>query len=234
MGKSLVKRSFPLLFGGVMMLTPLHAQEAGEWSVGAGADFVSGYWWRGFNLADGSVQPSVSVDYEKGDWSLSFGLWATQSLWGDTYKELDLSVEASWKGFTLSVTDYYDCETFAPFNVGHALDVGLSYTLSESIPLTLSWYSIVLGNKADDNLPSYVELSYPFSLSVIDFTAMVGFVPMDSYYYETEHADVTNLGLSAGHEFQLGDWATLPVSVQYNYNPVLDDHFFGGGVGIYF
>ncbi len=233
--KNLMKMASVLAWGAVMP-AQMNAQESdGNWSLNAGLDAVSGYWWRGLHSADLSVQPTVSFDYEKEDWALSLGLWGTKSLSGDRYDEIDLFAEASWRNFTLSLTDYYDCSDLFPYNLGHSLDVGLSYTVSEKFPLTLSWYSIVLGTTYEDvtDVPSYLELSYPFSISVVDFNATVGFVPMESYYYCTEKAEFNQLGLSAGHEFELGSF-TLPVSVQYNYNPALDDHFCGVSVGCYF
>lgn len=222
-------------FGG--FANPLQAQEAdsdGGWSLTVGTDVVSGYWWQGLKLADASLQPSVSLDYEKGDFSLSFGAWGSKSLMSPHYNELDLSVGATWKQFGLTLTDYYDFSYgYFPYNEGHSLDVGLTYTVSEALPLTLSCNGLVLGNRYGDDLPLYIQLAYDFSIWEIDLGVVAGGVPMKSEYYETDQADFVNLGISAGHEFEFGS-CTLPVSVQYNYNPSHDEHFFGGGIGFYF
>ena len=191
-----------------------------------GVDASNDYWWRGLNSAEFTVQPCVSFDYERGDFGLSLGAWGAKSISGPDYKELDLFVEASWKNFTLSATDYYDGEKFAPYNASHSLDLGLSYTLSESVPLTLTWSSIVLGTTYEDvcDIPSYVELDYEFSLSVLDFNANVGFVPFKSDYYEAKDAEVTNVSLRGGHTFDFGKWGSLPVSAQYLWNPAIGKH----------
>lgn len=233
--KVILKWLFALILCSNSTVQVLAQEEEKPWSVSVGLDAVSDYWWRGLHSADVCLLPSVSFDYEKEDWSLSMGLWGCRSVSGSTYEELDLFATATWKGLSLSVANYFDCETFAPYNRGHALDVGLSYTFSERLPLTLSWYSILLGNTYGDvcDAPSYLELSYPFSLSVVDFNAAVGLSPFKSWYYETERTAFTNVSLSAGHEFELFG-GTLPVSVQYLWNPAAEKHAFVASLGFYF
>ena len=53
-----------------------------------GADLVSGYLWRGQDLGNVSIQPSVSVSY-KGFW---VGAWGSVGLDKDDTKEIDLTV----------------------------------------------------------------------------------------------------------------------------------------------
>lgn len=222
--------------GGCIMPALAQETESEEdgWSLTLGMDAVSGYWWQGLKLADASVQPSASFDYVKGDWGLSLGAWGSKSLSSPHYDELDLSAGITWKQFGLTLTDYFDFSyNLFPYNEGHSLDVGMTYTVSEALPLTLSWNGLVLGNRYGDDIPMYIQLAYDFSIWEIDMNVVAGGVPMKSEYYGTEQADFVNLGVMAGHEFDLGTF-TLPVSVQYNYNPSQDDHFFGAGVGFYF
>lgn len=233
---------------GMSSMTPLCAQERGNWSMTVGADAVSHYLWRGMELGGPSIQPSAYFDYEKGDWAVSLGLWGTKSVfknrYGEHYNELDLSVEASWRTLTLSLSDYGEGEYFGPWQEGHFLDLGLSWTLSENIPLTLSWYSIV--NQTFEGcmdgggfdwaaaFPSYVEAAYDFSISAIDFSVAVGLWPYASPYYENEGFGVCNLNLSAGHEFEFNHGGTLPVAAQIMYNPTWNEFFWGVSVGYYF
>lgn len=233
---------------GMSSMTPLCAQERGNWSMTVGADAVSHYLWRGMELGGPSIQPSAYFDYEKGDWAVSFGLWGTKSVfknrYGEHYNELDLSVEASWRTLTLSLSDYGEGEYFGPWQEGHFLDLGLSWTLSENIPLTLSWYSIVnqtFEGSMDGGgfdwaaaFPSYVEAAYDFSVSAIDFSVAVGLWPYASPYYENEGFGVCNLNLSAGHEFEFNHGGTLPVAAQIMYNPTWNEFFWGVSVGYYF
>lgn len=232
-----------LLLGSVGA-TPLRAQESGDWSMTVGADAVSHYLWRGMNLAGPSIQPSAYFDYEKGDWAVSLGVWGTKSFLKNDYNELDLSVEASWRNLTVSLTDYGEGEYFGPWQDGHFLDFGLSYTLSENIPVTFSWYSIVNqtfegsmdGGGFDWALafPSYFEVAYDFSLSVVDFSVAAGLLPYGSIYYENDDFGICNLNLTAGHEFEFDHGGTLPVAAQVMYNPMWGDFFWGVSVGYYF
>ena len=175
-----------LLLGSV--LSPLRAQGSGNWSMTIGADAVSSYLWRGLNLAGPSIQPSVYFDCEKGDWALCMGVWGTKSLLDNEYNELDLSVEATWRNFTFTLLDYGE-DYSVPWSEGHYLDLGLSYALDGG--LTFSWYSIVSqfteglldGGSGFDwasAFPSYFELAYDFSVSVVDITATVGVFPFAS------------------------------------------------------
>ena len=105
MKKSNVLAIFCALLIG-MVSTPLRAQESGEWSMTVGADATSSYLWRGSKLAGPSIQPSVYFDYEKGDWAVSLGTWASKALLKDEYNEFDLSVDATWRNITLSLANY--------------------------------------------------------------------------------------------------------------------------------
>ena len=224
-------------------VAPLCAQERGEWSMTVGTDAVSSFLWRGFSMAGPSVQPSVYFDYAQGDWSVSMGAWGSKALQKGEYNEWDLSVEATWRNITLSITNY--CEYYGSVYDDNYLDLGISYTLSENIPVTFSWYSIInqyenaamipSGYKWSEAFPSYFEVSYEFSLSVVDFTVAAGMLPLvDQYYYGNESFGVCNLSLSAGHEFEFEHGGSLPVSAQVMYNPLGKDCFWGVSVGYYF
>ena len=217
---------------GVSSVAPLCAGERGDWSMTVGADAASANLWRGMALGGLCLQPSAYFDYERGDWAVSLGTWATTSMtrgvYGDHYDEFDFSAEASWKGLTLSLANYnefYDREFGGSF-----LDLGLSYTLSEEVPVTFSWYAIV----SQPALPSYVEVAYDFSLSVVDFSVAAGVLPFASDYYGGEGFGVCNLNLSVGHEFEFEHGGSLPVSAQVMYNPAWGEVFWGVSVGYYF
>ena len=232
---------FGLLLGG--SAAPLCAQESGEWSMTVGTDAVSSYLWRGMNLAGPSIQPSVYFDYEKGDWAVSLGTWASKSFVKGDYNEWDLSIEATWRNITLSLANYR--EYYGAAFDDNYLDLGVSLTLSEDIPVTFSWYSIV--NHLDggmwdggnhfhwaDAFPSYFEIAYDFSLAEIDFTAAAALLPFASDYYGNEEFGPCNLSITAGYEFEFDNDATLPVSAQVMYNPMWRECFWGLSVGYYF
>ena len=228
---------------GVSSVAPLCAQERGDWSMTVGADAVSSYLWRGMNSAGPSIQPSAYFDYEKGDWAVSMGAWASKSFVKGDYNEFDLSVEATWRNFALSLANY--SEFYGAEFDDNYLDFGLSFTLSENIPVTFSWYSIINhydggfmdgGNGFDwqEAFPSYFEVTYDFSLSVVDFSVAAALLPFESDYYGNDYFGVCNLNLIAGHEFEFKHGGTLPVSAQVMYNPMQKDFFWGVSVGYYF
>jgi hypothetical protein len=239
--KNLLVVACALLLG--LVLTPLRAQERGEWSMAIGSDVVSSYLWRGMESAGPSIQPSVYFDYEKGDWAVSMGAWGSKSFIRGDYNEFDLSVEATWRNMTLSLANYREYYG-AEFDDNY-LDLGLSLTLSEDVPVTFSWYSIInhFGDAALDGgtgidwaeaFPSYFEVAYDFSLSVVDFSVAAGVLPFVSDYYGNEGFGVCNLHLSAGHEFEFEHGGTLPVAAQVMYNPMGNECFWGVSVGYYF
>ena len=230
MKKNNVLAVLSALLLGMSSAAPLGAQERGDWSMTVGVDAVSKSLWRGMDLGGPSIQPTGTFDYEKGDWAICLGFWGTKTIVGDPYSELDLFVEASWKNLTLSLTDYGYDRYFGPWRDWHDLDLGLSYTLSEEVPVTFSWYS-VLNQPA---LPSYFEVNYDFSVSVVDFSVAAGVLPFASDYYGSEGFSVCNLNLSVGHEFEFEHGGSLPVSAQVMYNPMWKDFFWSVSVGYYF
>ena len=229
---------------GVSSVAPLCAQERGDWSMTIGVDAVRKSLWRGMELGGPSIQPTGTFDYEKDDWTVCLGFWATKTLFGEPYGELDLFVEASWKNLTLSLTDYGYGKYFGPWQDNHDLDFGLSYTLSEDIPVTFSWYSIINqtfegsmdggGFDWSSAFPSYFEIAYDFSVSVVDFSVAAGMLPFASDYYENDSFAICNLNLSAGHEFEFKHGGSLPVSAQVVYNPMGKDWLWSVSVGYYF
>lgn len=243
MKKNIVLAITCALLLGVSSVTPLCAQERGNWSMTVGTDVASHYLWRGMELGGPSIQPSAYFDYEKGDWAVSLGVWGTKALVKGDYNEWDLSVEATWRNITLSLVNY--CEYYGAEYDDHYIDLGLSYTLSEDIPVTFSWYSIVnhLGGGIWDGgsrfhwadaFPSYFEVAYEFSIWEVDFGATAGAMPFASDYYGNEGFSLYNLSLSAGHEFEFEHGGSLPISAQVVYNPTWKDLFWGVSVGYYF
>ena len=242
MKKSHVLAKVCAILLGISAATPLCAQESGEWSMTVSADVVSNYLWRGSSLAGPSIQPSTYFDYEKGDWAVSLGAWGTKSFLKDDYNEWDLSIEATWRNITLSLANY--SEYYGAELDDNYIDLGVSLTLSENIPITFSWYSIInqydnaalipSGYRWNKAFPSYFEVTYDFSVSVVDFTIAAGMLPFVTGYYENEDYGICNLSLNAGHEFELNDSSVLPISAQFVYNPMERAFFWGLSVGYYF
>ena len=146
------------------------------------------------------------------------------------------------------MSDYYfDFESpyFSDYNASHSLCATVSYTLSERIPLKLSWSTTLAGEDFHDNgkraYSSYVELSYAHTFDkLFDVEAAVGASPFKAPYwcYDDEGFvpdgfTFTNLELGLSREFEIG-CATLPVSLRYIYNPFIHRSYGVLSVGVSF
>lgn len=197
--------------------------EDNGFSMDCGTDVTTNYIWRGYKLADLSVQPEISVNYVGSNIDLSFGVWGTASLVQDYYSEIDAFVSASLGNFTLSVTDYGTPNTyFDKFNENHALDIAAEYYFGDNLPLTLKWSSLDFASEWSH----YCELNYDFSIAGFDFFAQVGCLPFTATYYtETEDFVLNNLSLGVSRELSFWNIEDLPVSMQVTYNPDEEDTF---------
>ena len=98
-------------------------------------------------------------------------------------------------------------------NVGY--DFGLA---------SLQWYTNFAGNDGVNKdgkraYSSYAELSVPFSLSGLDWTATAGVVPFATTSYGTTGFAVTNLSLMASKEIKVSDTFGIPIFGQLVGNP---------------
>lgn len=201
------------------------------------ADFVSSYVWRGMKCGNAAVQPTLGV---------SMGGF-TLSAWGSTEfrnenNEIDLALEYEFKGLTLSVTNYFEQSEEEPFNYfdyaahssGHTFELGAGYTLSEKVPLTVSWYTVFAGNDYRENdkraWSSYFELSYPFSIKGVDLAIEAGFTPWEGMY--ADKFNVVNIGLSATKELKLTESFSLPISGKVVANPYENQIYFVFGISL--
>ncbi|MFR0894102.1 MAG: hypothetical protein ACLSGF_04390 [Alistipes onderdonkii] len=79
------------------------------------------------------------------------------------YKEMDLTLAYQLGPVTLSVADLYwighDDDRYFMFNnhSPHRIEVGASWVVSERLPFTLSWYTILFG-AADRNFEGNVPM----------------------------------------------------------------------------
>nr|MCR5714751.1 hypothetical protein [Bacteroidales bacterium] len=168
------------------------AQDMVETTIGT--DFVSSYVWRGLELGDVSMQPTLGVSYK----GLSLSAWGSVGLSNpaDT-KELDLTLAYSIEGFNIGVTDYWFNAGLDPLNryfayaadcTNHVFEANIGYDFGFA---SLQWYTNFAGN--DGLTPaekraysSYVEVSVPFVLGGVDWTAAAGAVPFATDFYGVE------------------------------------------------
>ena len=194
---------------------------------GIGMNLVSSYLWRGSQLDKASLQPDMWLGWE----GLTLDVWGSVGVVGDlSMREIDLSLSYEIKGFSIRFTDYYcpAAENNLFFSAApHTLEVGIGYACRF---LAVNWYTNVFN---DDDYSSYLEISAPFTLGPVDFSAALGCSPYHSDFYGTKSFNVINCSITAGHEFSLGP-VTIPLSAQLMVNPTTSKAFFAASVGLSF
>ena len=201
------------------------AQEEIETTISG--DIVSSYIWRGQDLGDVSLQPTLGIGYQ----GLSLTAWGNVRLSNaaDT-KELDLTLSYTMGGFNIGVTDYWTNAGGDPqaryfkYNAhatNHVFEANIGYDFGFA---SLQWYSNFAGNDGMNNdgdraYSSYFEVNAPFKLATVDWTATAGAVPFATDYYGTTGFAVTNLALKATKEIKITDTFSVPVFGQVVANP---------------
>ena len=189
------------------------------------ADVVSQYLWRGQELGQVSLQPSLGLSYK----GLSLTAWGSVGLSepGDT-KELDLTLAYSTGGFNIGVTDYwfnspnerYFC--YGAHSTSHVFEANVGYDFG---PVGVQWYTNFAGNDGVGNggsraYSSYVEVSAPFRLAGCDWSAAVGAVPYATNFYSSADGfAVTNVSLKASKDISVTERFAIPLFAGLAVNP---------------
>lgn len=189
------------------------------------ADVVSQYLWRGQELGQVSLQPSLGLSYK----GLSLTAWGSVGLSepGDT-KELDLTLAYSVGGFNIGITDYwfnspnerYFC--YGAHSTSHVFEANIGYDFG---PVGVQWYTNFAGNDGVGNggsraYSSYVEVSAPFRLAGCDWSAAVGAVPYATDFYSSADGfAVTNVSLKASKDISVTERFAIPLFAGLAVNP---------------
>lgn len=216
-----------ILFAVCMVLSSfsLHAQESVEGEVAV--DFVSQYIWRGQDLGNVSVQPTLGIGWK----GLSLSAWGSVGLASvnDT-KEFDLTLGYENSGFNIGITDYWfnaglDAHNryfmYKTHSTNHVFEANLGYDFGF---LNLQWFTNFAGNDgANKNgkraYSSYFEVSAPFSFVKCDWTATVGAVPYATDFYGASGFAITNISLQASKSFDIKQKVSIPVFAGITANP---------------
>ena len=201
------------------------AQEKVETTIGG--DVVSSYIWRGQDLGDVSLQPTLGIGYK----GLSLTAWGSVGLSNpsDT-KEFDLTLGYTIGGLNIGITDYWFNSGLDPENryfkydahvTNHVFEANVGYDFGFA---NLQWFTNFAGNDGINKdgkraYSSYVELSVPFKLATVDWTAMAGAVPFSTDFYGADGFAVTNLALKATKEIKVSESFSIPVFGQVIANP---------------
>lgn len=187
-----------------------------------GMDLVNQYIWRGQDMGDMSLQPTLGVAWK----GLSLSAWGSVGITSpEDDKELDLTLEYSKSGFNVGVTDYWFSDgsyfQYKAHKTTHVWEVNIGYDFGF---LNAKWHTVFAGddgmNKSVERAySSYFELTAPFRLAKLDWEANLGVVPYATSSYNANGFCVTNVGLKATKDFVIKQKYHLPVFVGLTANP---------------
>jgi len=190
-------------------------------------DVVSSYIWRGQDLGHVSLQPTLGIGYK----GLSLSAWGSVGLSDPSdMKEFDLTLGYGIGGFNIGITDYWfssglDTENryfkYDAHGTNHVYEANVGYDFGFA---GLQWFTNFAGNDGMNNdgkraYSSYVELSVPFKLAAVEWTATAGAVPFSTDFYGTDGFAVTNLALKATKDIQVTETFSVPIFGQVVANP---------------
>lgn len=196
------------------------AQEKEKASAILGIDLVNQYIWRGQDLGNFSLQPTLGVEWK----GLSFSTWGSVGFDKDDTKELDFILAYSKKGFNVGVTDYWFSQgnyfQYKAHKTTHIWEANIGYDFRF---LSAQWFTNFAGDDGNRNgkraYSSYFELTAPFRLLSLDWMATFGAVPYATTSYNANGFCVTNIGLRATKDFLIKQKYHLPVFVGLTANP---------------
>lgn len=213
--------------------TPISAQDAtplpegeglklGPVTATLGIDFVNQYIWRGQDLGNVSLQPTLGVEWK----GLSLAAWGSVGITrAEDTKELDLTLSYSTKGFTVGLTDYWFSNgSYFQYKSGKTTHIWEGFIGYDFGFLSATWYTNFAGDDGLNNslnraYSSYFELKAPFRLAKLDWEGSVGISPWATTTYGNTGFACTHVGLTATKDFLIKQKYHLPVFVGLNANP---------------
>ena len=206
----------------IAMAVPVAAQDKVEADVEA--DVVSQYIWRGQDLGHVSIQPTLGLAYK----GLSLSAWGSVGLSDSSDPhEIDLTVSYTVGGFSFGVTDYWTDEDdvryflYDAHRTNHLFEAFVGYDFGVA---AINWYTNFAGNDGVGKsgkraYSSYLELSAPFRLGGLDWTATLGIVPYATTTYDTDGFAVVAAGVRASKDITITERFKLPLFAEIATNP---------------
>jgi opacity protein-like surface antigen len=200
-------------------MTAAVAQDKVEATIGA--DFVSQYIWRGQNLGSVSLQPTMGISYK----GLSLSSWGSVGLDVTETKELDFTLGYTYKGFNVGVTDYWFSNgsyfQYKAHQTTHIWEANVGYDFGF---LSVKWFTNFAGNdgvnkNGERAYSSYFEMTAPYRLGGLEWTATLGAVPWRTTSYDANGFCITNVSLRATKDFVIKEKYHLPVFAGLTGNP---------------
>ena len=220
------------------MIAPMMMSAQDEVETTIGADIVSQYIWRGQELGDVSLQPTLGIAYK----GLSLTAWGSVGLSNkDNTKEFDLTAAYTTGGFHIGVTDYWFNTpneryfAYSAHETSHVFEANVGYDFGIA---SLDWYTNFAGNDGVNKdgkraYSSYFEANVPFKLAACEWTATIGAVPYaTSFYSDANGFVVTNIGIKATKDIKVNDHFSIPIFAGITANPSTEKTFFIFGVSL--
>ena len=213
----------------MLMATGMSATAQDEVETTVAADVVSQYVWRGQDLGNVSLQPTLGIGYK----GLSLSAWGSVGLAdADDTKEFDLTLAYTIGGLNIGITDYWFNAGLDPDNryfmynahsTNHVFEANIGYDFGVA---SVQWFTNIAGNDGVNKdgkraYSSYLELAVPFKLATVDWTASVGAIPWGTSFYNgwTSGFAVTNVSLKATKDIKVTDSFSIPIFGQVMANP---------------
>ena len=194
-----IKKMGALALGLVAFAPAASAQDEVETTIAA--DVVNQYIWRGQDLGEVSLQPTLGIGYK----GLSLTAWGSVGIsQPEDTKEFDLTLAYETGGVHISVTDYSFKSpnekyfAYKAHETSHVFEANVGYDFG---PVALNWYTNFAGHDGLNKdgaraYSSYVEATAPFKLGGCDWAASIGAVPFaTSFYGDANGFAVTNVSL---------------------------------------
>ncbi|MGQ1948049.1 hypothetical protein ACT3CD_13210 [Geofilum sp. OHC36d9] len=241
-GKIRLKKGYVILVFTLMSflfnVTPIYAQDSAVSHFNLDLRLKNMHLWQGFVVTPGAMM-ATSMEYTTNDQKFVAGIWGGAGFDG-TYKEFSYYTTYrftnNFQAQLISHNNYSQIEnpkifSYDKYTSPNFLDIVLSYTASERMPLSILWSTILFGQGGDyvnetdgtvtDSYSNYVELNYLFMADKqIQIKAFVGgafsFVT-EKTFYSTSPA-IVNMGVTLSQDVKFLN-KKIPVSGTAFWNP---------------
>jgi len=196
--------------------------------------------WRGIEVATGLVYTGdIQVAYK----NVYGGFWAGGNTSG-SYKEFNNFVGYKNKRLQVELWDIYNFSPDATYNnteffnykaheTGRFLDFRSYYTLSDKLPLTLSWNTVLFGRDRDqantqNKYSSFVSADYPIlKKEGITIQGRIGYsfalrqTDSERRNFFSRKAGINEISLMLGRDLKIADYK-IPLGLWGMWNPIDD------------
>lgn len=219
---------------GMALAATMDAKAQKQVEASIGADLVSGYVWRGQDLGNAAIQPSLSIGWQ----GFSLGAWGSVGIVSEDTKEFDLTLGYATGGFSVSVTDYwFDTNPkyfdYDAHSTAHVFEAQIGYDFGS---VNVNWFTNFAGadgvdKDGDRAYSSYIQVGIPFTLGGLEWEAEVGATPWaTSFYAEADGFAVCDVAVQATKELKISDTFSLPVFAKAAWNPATEGAHFVVGI----